>query len=62
MITLGAADVNSGEFVELNQDNTSYYDMARAAVASAAVPSLFPPVEFHGRLLMDGGSIWDINL
>jgi NTE family protein len=26
-----------------------------AVMASAAIPSVFPPVEFEGRLLMDGG-------
>ena len=61
-ITIGTAEVNTGEFLEWDQDNTTYYDMARVSVASAAVPIFFPPVEHEGHLLMDGGTIWDINL
>ena len=31
-------------------------------LASASVPGLFPPVEFDGKLLMDGGTVYNTNV
>jgi NTE family protein len=45
-----ATDVLSGQ--ELRVSRGLAVD---AVLASAAIPSVFPPVEFEGRLLMDGG-------
>lgn len=61
-VTISAADVNTGDFVEFNQDNTSYYDMAQAALASSSIPGVFPPQHFKDHLLMDGGTVWDVNI
>ena len=30
--------------------------------ASASIPLVFPPVKFQGKLLMDGGTIWNTNI
>lgn len=61
-VTIGAADVNTGEFIEFTQDNTSYYDLAQAALSSSSIPGIFPPQNFKGHLLMDGGTVWDVNI
>lgn len=45
-----ATDVLSGRELRL-----SHGPAVDAVMASAAIPSVFPPVEFEGRLLMDGG-------
>ncbi len=45
-----ATDLETGEAVVLDHGN-----LASAIVASMAVPALFPPAEFEGRLLVDGG-------
>ncbi|MEQ8836243.1 patatin-like phospholipase family protein [Haliea sp.] len=45
-----ATDLETGEEVVLDHGN-----LASAIVASMAVPALFPPAEFEGRLLVDGG-------
>jgi NTE family protein len=45
-----ATDVLSGQEVRVSQGPA-----VEAVLASAAIPSVFPPVEFEGRLLMDGG-------
>lgn len=45
-----ATDLESGEAVVLEHGS-----LASAIVASMAVPALFPPVEYEGRLLVDGG-------
>lgn len=45
-----ASDIESGESLILNQGN-----LAEAVTASAALPSLFQPVELNGKILIDGG-------
>lgn len=45
-----AADINTGEAVELRRG-----DLALAMRASMSIPGAFPPVPIEGRLLVDGG-------
>lgn len=45
-----ATDLETGGAVVLDHGS-----LASAIVASMAVPALFPPVEYEGRLLVDGG-------
>ena len=47
-----AADVLTGEEVLLSEG-----PVADALLASAAIPGVFPPVMWEGRLLMDGGIV-----
>jgi NTE family protein len=49
-VHLVATDVLSGEEVLLSSG-----DVVDGALASAAIPAVFPPVEVEGRLLWDGG-------
>lgn len=45
-----ATNLENGEAVILDEGN-----LASAMVASMTVPALFPPVEYDGKLLVDGG-------
>jgi NTE family protein len=45
-----ATDVLSGQELRLSRGPA-----VDAVMASAAIPSAFPPIDFEGRLLMDGG-------
>ncbi|GLC90735.1 hypothetical patatin-like protein [Cupriavidus sp. TA19] len=45
-----ATDMQSGDEVLLSQGN-----IVDAVLASAAIPGVFPPVQFEGRTLIDGG-------
>lgn len=45
-----ATDMNTGAEVVLSSGN-----IVRAVMASAAIPGVFPPVDFEGRKLIDGG-------
>src|SRR5690349_881675 len=45
-----AADVRTGKECRLSEG-----PIVEAVLASAALPGVFPPVEWEGRLLMDGG-------
>jgi NTE family protein len=46
------SDIETGEQVILNKGN-----LAHAMIASSAFPSLFSPVEYQGRFLVDGGVV-----
>ncbi len=48
-LVIQACDFNTGELVMLRAG-----PIAEALAASSAVPSIFPPVPWHGRLLVDG--------
>ncbi len=48
--SLVATDVLSGRSTVLREGSA-----ADAALASSAIPGVFPPVKFEGRFLMDGG-------
>lgn len=48
-LIIQACDFNTGEVVMLRAGPVS-----EALAASSAVPSIFPPVQWHGRLLVDG--------
>jgi predicted acylesterase/phospholipase RssA len=60
---MGATDTNTGEYYVFNQYNTEFGDdLARAAVSSASIPFIFPPQVWRDRVLMDGGTVWNINI
>lgn len=61
-VSVGAVDENTGEFVEFNQNNTSYYDFAQAGLSSGSIAGVFPPQHFKGHVLIDGGTVWDPRL
>jgi len=48
-LVIQACDFNTGELIMLRAG-----PVAEALAASSAVPSIFPPVRWHGRLLVDG--------
>ncbi|HUC38066.1 MAG TPA: patatin-like phospholipase family protein [Acidimicrobiales bacterium] len=52
-----ATDLASGEVAVLTHGNAT-----EALLASAAIPSLFPPVEIEGRLLVDGGVVANVPI
>ncbi len=47
-----ACDVLNGEEVRLSEG-----PLVDAVLASAAIPGVLPPVDWHGRLLIDGGVV-----
>jgi predicted acylesterase/phospholipase RssA len=61
-VSVSAVDVNTGEFTEFNQKDTTYYDFGQASLGSGSIPGIFPPMAFKGHLLMDGGTVWNINV
>lgn len=50
-----ATDLENGEEVALGEGS-----LRRAVLASSSVPSVVPPIEIGGRLLVDGGTVAEI--
>ena len=51
---LVATDLDSGASVQFGAPGHDHVPIAHAAVASSALPGLFPPVEIDGRCYLDG--------
>jgi len=54
---LVATDLDSAEAVPFGAPGWDHVSIARAVVASAALPGLFPPVEIDGRHYVDGALV-----
>jgi predicted acylesterase/phospholipase RssA len=61
-VIVSAADVNSGEYHAFTNFNTQYTDLPKAAMSSASIPAIFPPMEWNGSVYMDGGTVWNLNI
>lgn len=61
-MTVGSGNVDTGEYETFTQDNVAFEDFHLAAMASSSIPGVFPPQHFKDMVLMDGGTIWDVNL
>jgi predicted acylesterase/phospholipase RssA len=60
---MGALDVNTGEYHIFDQQNTKFgAETVRAAIASSSIPFIFKPEIWENRVLVDGGTVWNINI
>ena len=59
---MASANVETGEYETFTQDNVAWADYHHAALASGSIPGVFPPQHFKNMVLMDGGTIWDVNI
>ena len=59
---MAAVDANTGEFVTFDQTNTSFDDIPESCGSSGSIPVFFIPQKFKGHILMDGGTVWDVNI
>jgi len=61
-VTISAANVETGEFHDFDQTDTTFSELAFAAHSSASIPGVFPPHKWIKRgTFMDGGTVWNIN-
>lgn len=58
----GTADVDTGDYLVWGQNNITREEVEKAAVASASIPFIFPTANFKDHTLMDGGTIYNINI
>ena len=59
---LVAVDIHSGRRVVLRKGGPVGATLQQAALASAAVPGIYPPIRVNGRTLVDGGVHSNTNL
>ena len=60
-VSVTAVDVNTAEPHTMTDKNTKFEDFQHAVMASASIPLVFPPTYFQGKVLMDGGTMWNTN-
>ena len=41
--TVTAVDVNTGDYIAMDNSNTAVEDLAQSAIASGSLPGVFPP-------------------
>eukprot|EP00344_Euplotes_crassus_P007972 CAMPEP_0196994324 /NCGR_PEP_ID=MMETSP1380-20130617/631_1 /TAXON_ID=5936 /ORGANISM="Euplotes crassus, Strain CT5" /LENGTH=370 /DNA_ID=CAMNT_0042409663 /DNA_START=14 /DNA_END=1126 /DNA_ORIENTATION=- len=61
---LGSVDMNTGEFLSYDYEDTEYTeDYWDSVIASTAMPLAFEPVKTRdGRTLLDGGVVWKMDV
>ena len=59
---IAAANVDTGDYEVFTQDNIAFEDIGQIAMASGSIPTVFPNQHYKGMNLMDGGTIWDVNV
>ena len=59
---MAAVDANTGDYNAFNQTNTSFELLPQAGFSSGSLPTIFPPQHINGMVLMDGGTVWDVNI
>ena len=63
-VSFGTADANNAEYAiyDYNATQTMPTDYVMSAIASASIPFAFPHVVRGDRVLIDGGSIWNLDI
>jgi predicted acylesterase/phospholipase RssA len=62
-ISVGTVDANTGDYWLFTQNNTEFYDFAKAAASSASIPGAFPPYVWEGKgVFIDGSTNKNIEL
>lgn len=59
---VASVDANTGEYMIFDYLNTEFKDLAQSCVSSGSIPGMFFPQHFKGHIMMDGGTMWDINV
>ena len=61
-LIVGSVDANTGNYVTFSEKDTAFEDLPTAVVSSASIPFVFPHRVFKNHTLMDGGTVWNLNL
>lgn len=61
-IIVAAVDSNTGKYITFTESNTALEDMPSRIVSSASIPFVFPHRHIDNMTLMDGGTVWNINM
>ena len=58
---INAVDVETGDYITFDQTNTVLEEMPQASLSSSSIPLFWQPQHFKGHILIDGGSVWNLN-
>jgi len=63
-VSFGTVDANNADYViyDYNATNTLPSDYVDSAIASASIPFAFPQLVRGDKVLIDGGSVWNLDL
>jgi len=61
-LLVAADDSETGDYLVFDSDKVPISEMPRRVVSSASIPLVFPNQQFEGRVLMDGGTVYNTNL
>jgi predicted acylesterase/phospholipase RssA len=46
----------------MDSDDMEIDERSTAVIASASIPGIFPPTKLRDYNLIDGGSVWNLNI
>ena len=58
---INAVDANTAEVVTFNE-SSSYEDLKVGLIASTSMPFAFPHIYWQDKVLIDGGTIWNLDI
>ena len=61
LIHINSVDANTGEVVSFDETDAPE-DLLKGVCGSASIPFVFPTVPYKGKLLMDGGVVWNMDV
>jgi len=63
-VTFALADANNLDYVryDYNASDSIPDDLIESAIGSSAIPFVFPNIQRGDRVLVDGGSIWNLDI
>mmetsp|Transcript_8287 Transcript_8287/g.13862 ORF Transcript_8287/g.13862 Transcript_8287/m.13862 type:complete len:208 (+) Transcript_8287:533-1156(+) len=61
-VIASAVDYKTAGYFPMDFDDLEPSEYPTAIVASSSFPVAFPPTKFKGRELIDGGSVWNLNI
>ena len=61
-LIVGAVDLQTGSFLNIDADDLEMEERATAILASASVPGVFPITQLRNYSLVDGSTAWNLNL
>jgi predicted acylesterase/phospholipase RssA len=61
-LVVASVDANTGEYVTFDSVTSAPEELPQRCLASASIPFVFPHQHIDGRVLMDGGTVWNTNM
>lgn len=61
MLSFTAVDANTGALIAFDE-TIEGEDFIKALIGSTAMPFVFPSVPFYDKILIDGGSAWNLDV